>query len=61
MGEATPRRLSGRTAWVRNLARPVRVFVATEVGSAVILLAAGLAALVWVNSRGAPTYEAVVE
>ena len=59
MAEATPRRLSGRTAWVRNLARPVRVFVATEVGSAVILLAAALAALVWVNSPWGSTYEAV--
>jgi hypothetical protein len=41
----TTLRFAGRTAWVRNLAQPVRVFVATEIGSAMILLAAALAAL----------------
>ena len=50
---------AGRTTWVRNLARPVRVFVATEVGSAVILLAAALAALLWANSPWGSTYEEV--
>jgi Na+/H+ antiporter NhaA len=50
-------RLTGRTAWVRNLARPVRVFVATEVGSALILLAATIAALLWANSPWGDTYE----
>jgi Na+/H+ antiporter NhaA len=59
MAEATPRRLTGRTAWVRNIARPVRVFVATEVGSAVILLAAALVALVWANSPWGFSYEHV--
>jgi Na+/H+ antiporter NhaA len=48
---------NGRTAWVRSLARPVRVFVATEVGSAVILLVAALAALIWANSPWGSTYE----
>ena len=42
-------RLSGRTAWSRNLATPLRVFLRTETGSAVLLLGATLAALVWVN------------
>jgi Na+/H+ antiporter NhaA len=41
------------------LARPLRVFVATEVGSAVVLLAAAATALVWVNSPWGSTYEAV--
>jgi Na+/H+ antiporter NhaA len=50
---------TGRTAWVRNLARPVQVFVATEVGSAVILLAAALAALLWANSPWGSSYEEV--
>jgi len=59
MAIPTPRRLTGRTAWVRNLARPVRVFVATEVGSAIVLLAAALAALVWANSPWGSSYEAV--
>jgi Na+/H+ antiporter NhaA len=53
----TSSRLTGRTAWVRNLTRPVRVFVATEVGSAVILLAAALAALLWANSPWGDSYE----
>ncbi len=48
---------AGRTAWVWHLARPVRVFAATEVGSAVILLAAALAALLWANSPWGWTYE----
>jgi Na+/H+ antiporter NhaA len=49
--------LAGRTAWVRNLAQPVRVFVATEVGSALILLAATLVALLWANSPWGDSYE----
>ena len=40
---------SGRTAWTRNLQTPLRAFLATETGSAAILLAAVVAALVWVN------------
>lgn len=59
MVDAAPAGWSGRTAFVRSLARPLRVFVATEVGSAVILLAAALAALVWVNSPWGSTYESL--
>src|SRR5919202_103023 len=44
---------SGRTAWSRNLATPLRTFLRTETGSAVLLLAAALAALVWVNADAA--------
>jgi Na+/H+ antiporter NhaA len=40
---------SGRTAWVRNLEEPLRSFLRTETGSASILLAAAVAALIWVN------------
>ena len=40
---------SGRTAWTRNLQTPLRAFLATETGSAAILLAAVVAALIWVN------------
>ncbi|HEY2935393.1 MAG TPA: Na+/H+ antiporter NhaA, partial [Gaiellaceae bacterium] len=40
---------SGRTAWARNLETPLRSFLRTETGSAAVLLAATLAALVWVN------------
>jgi Na+/H+ antiporter NhaA len=39
----------GRTAWTRNLATPLRTFMATETGGAVVLLAAALAALAWAN------------
>ncbi|HEX5559036.1 MAG TPA: Na+/H+ antiporter NhaA, partial [Gaiellales bacterium] len=41
---------SGHTAWARNLATPLRSFLRTETGSAVVLLAATVAALVWVNA-----------
>ncbi|HLM36078.1 MAG TPA: Na+/H+ antiporter NhaA [Gaiellaceae bacterium] len=40
---------SGRTAWARNLQTPLREFLRTETGGAAVLLAATLAALVWVN------------
>ena len=46
-----------RTAWSRNLAAPVRTFLATESGSAAVLLAAAVAALVWANSPWWETYE----
>ncbi len=41
---------SGRTAWARNLAAPVRDFLSTETGSATVLLGATAAALLWANS-----------
>src|SRR5919204_7037185 len=41
---------SGRTAWVRNLETPLRTFLRTETGSAVVLLAGVVAALVWANA-----------
>jgi Na+/H+ antiporter NhaA len=45
--EALP--LSGRTAWARNLQTPLREFLRTETGGAAVLLAATVAALLWVN------------
>ncbi|MEU8123565.1 Na+/H+ antiporter NhaA [Spirillospora sp. NPDC049024] len=39
-----------RTAWARNLRTPLREFMRTETGGAVVLLAATLAALVWANA-----------
>jgi len=47
--EATAAPYSGRTAWARNLETPLRDFLRTETGSAAVLLAATVAALVWVN------------
>jgi len=41
---------SARTAWTRNLQTPLRRFLRTETGSAAILLAATVAALVWANA-----------
>jgi Na+/H+ antiporter NhaA len=48
---------SGRTAWTRNLATPVRDFLNTETGGAVVLLAAAVAALAWANSPWPDSYE----
>jgi Na+/H+ antiporter NhaA len=44
------RSFSGHTAWTRGLEGPVRAFLQTETSSAVVLLAATVAALVWVNA-----------
>ena len=40
---------SGRTAWARSIQTPLRDFLNTETGGAAVLLAAAVAALVWVN------------
>ncbi|HEX7082810.1 MAG TPA: Na+/H+ antiporter NhaA [Gaiellaceae bacterium] len=48
MADAAP--LTGRTAWARNLETPLRDFLRTETGSAVLLLGATVAALVWANA-----------
>ena len=47
--QPAPSLLSGRTAWARNLETPLRQFLRTETGSAAILLAATVTALVWAN------------
>jgi len=41
--------MEDRTAWSRNVGTPLREFLGTETGSAVVLLAATIAALAWVN------------
>src|ERR1700724_892386 len=48
---------SGRTAWARNLAAPVRDFLSTQTGSAAVVLAAAVIALIWANSSH--SYESV--
>jgi Na+/H+ antiporter NhaA len=50
---------SERTAWARNVAAPVRDFLNTESGGAIVLLAATVAALLWANSPGSSSYESV--
>jgi Na+/H+ antiporter NhaA len=47
-----------RTAWGRNLQTPLNKFLATETGSAAVLLAATIAALVWANVHPA-SYESL--
>src|SRR5438067_746906 len=53
---ATP--YSGRTAWTRSLQTPLRAFLRTETGSAAVLVAGVIAALVWANADPA-SYERV--
>jgi Na+/H+ antiporter NhaA len=49
----------GRTAWARNLAAPVRNFLSTETGGAMVMLGAAIAALLWANLPGSHSYESV--
>src|SRR5436305_14860773 len=51
--------VGGRTAWARNLGAPVRSFLSTEAGGAVVAFAAAVAALVWANLPGWHSYESV--
>ena len=55
--QATP--YSGKTAWARNLAAPVRDFLSTETGGAMVMLAATVLALLWANSPWRHSYESV--
>ena len=54
---ALTRPFTERTAWARNLAAPVRDFLSTESASALVLLVAVGAALVWANSPWSDSYE----
>src|ERR1700760_4947033 len=49
----------GRTAWARNLAAPVRSFLSTEEGGAIVMLGAAIVALVWANAPGWRSYESL--
>ncbi len=49
----------GRTAWARNLAAPVRSFLATESGGAAVMLGAAVIAMLWANSPWWHSYESV--
>jgi len=51
------RSFTGRTAWARNLAAPVRDFLSAETGGAMVLLCAAIAALLWANSPWSDSYE----
>jgi Na+/H+ antiporter NhaA len=56
-GASTAAPFAGRTAWARNLAAPVRDFLRTETGGALVLLGAAVAAMVWANSPWSDSYE----
>ena len=56
---ATRDSFTGRSAWARNLAAPVRDFLGTETGGALVLLCAALAALAWANSPWSDSYESL--
>jgi Na+/H+ antiporter NhaA len=49
--------LAGMTEWTRASARPLQEFLRTEAGSATVLLAATLVALVWANSPLSGAYD----
>jgi Na+/H+ antiporter NhaA len=49
--------VAGRTAWVRSIAQPLRSYLETEAGSAIALLGAAVAALLWANSPWGGTYD----
>jgi len=55
---SSPGVLSGKTAWARNLAAPVRDYLTTETGGAAVLLCATIVALVWANAPG-DSYESL--
>jgi Na+/H+ antiporter NhaA len=54
---ALRRPFTERTAWARNLAAPIRDYLSTESASALVLLAAAVAALVWANSPWSDSYD----
>jgi Na+/H+ antiporter NhaA len=53
---ARPRAFTERTAWARSLAAPVRDFMGTETGSAIVVLCAAVLALAWANSWWSSSY-----
>ena len=61
MAVAPSSSFSGKTAWARNLASPVRDFLTTETGSASVLLVATVLALLWANSPWWHSYRSVWE
>ena len=54
---AIPEAPRGRTAWVRNLAAPVRDFLSNETGGAIVTATAAAAALLWTNLPEWHSYE----
>jgi Na+/H+ antiporter NhaA len=59
VAEAVSTQLTGRTAWARNVAAPVRSFLSTETSGASTLLLATVVALLWANSPWSHSYTTV--
>jgi Na+/H+ antiporter NhaA len=57
--DASTASFAGRTAWARSVAAPLRNFLGTETGSASVLLAGAIVALVWANSPWSHSYESL--
>jgi Na+/H+ antiporter NhaA len=57
-GPAAAETYTGRTSWARGMAAALRDYLRTEVGSAVVLVAAAVVALAWANLPGG-RYETV--
>ena len=57
-GQEAAEAFTGRTAWARDMAAALRDYLRTEVGSAVVLVAAAVVALAWANLPGG-SYETV--
>ena len=56
-GSAGLTRWQGKTLWARDRSAPLREFLRTESGSAVVLVAAIVVALIWANTSDS-SYEA---
>jgi Na+/H+ antiporter NhaA len=59
VGQSGHGRFSQHSTWARDVAAPVRDFLAAETGGAAVLLCAALAALVWANSPWHHSYESI--
>jgi Na+/H+ antiporter NhaA len=59
MSTAVASTASTRTAWARNMAAPVREFLGTETGGALVLMGAAAFALICANTPLRHTYESV--
>jgi Na+/H+ antiporter NhaA len=57
--QGAPSGFTDRTAWARNVGAPLRDYLNTEAGGAVVLLAATVVALLWANSPWRDSYESV--
>ena len=50
---------AGQSAWARNVAVPLRAFLQTETSGGLVLLAASVTALLWINSPWGSSYDSL--